>query len=363
MRYIKFSAFLLLGLLGLPACRSKKEDNQAEQAKQLQLQTIYGDFTITEPILIELIEHPMFERLKKVRQYGVQYYVIKPEEYQRHEHSIGTFLILRRFGASLEEQIAGLLHDVSHTVFSHVGDWVFDHPDGKNSYQDDNHVVFLERSGLADILANHGFTIEDIHHKSKRFKAIDSELPTLNADRIEYNLQGGLREKMITEDECKAMLDDLHFDNGVWYFTNPVLARKFADITLYHTEYVWTGAHESLICDLAAKAIKNAVKAGCLTYDDIYFGTDDLIWQRLVACPDKQVQADMHKLTHHYELYKHVDVKDADIIIKVKCRGVDPLIKQGDTLKRLSEIDQGFKQTHDALHARIAPGWGLKELK
>jgi HD superfamily phosphohydrolase len=33
-------------------------------------------------------------------------------------------LLVRRLGASLEEQIAALLHDVSHTAFSHVIDSV-----------------------------------------------------------------------------------------------------------------------------------------------------------------------------------------------------------------------------------------------
>ena len=35
-------------------------------------------------------------------------------------------LLIKKLGGSVEEQIAGLLHDVSHTAFSHVIDYVFD---------------------------------------------------------------------------------------------------------------------------------------------------------------------------------------------------------------------------------------------
>ena len=38
-------------------------------------------------------------------------------------------LLIKKMGGSIEEQIAGLLHDVSHTAFSHVVDFVLDHPE------------------------------------------------------------------------------------------------------------------------------------------------------------------------------------------------------------------------------------------
>ena len=43
----------------------------------------------------------------------------------RYEHSVGVMLLARRVGGGLREQVAALLHDVSHTAFSHVIDHVF----------------------------------------------------------------------------------------------------------------------------------------------------------------------------------------------------------------------------------------------
>lgn len=39
-----------------------------------KIETFYGEIDVEEPVLIELIQSPAFQRLKWVRQYGVSYY-------------------------------------------------------------------------------------------------------------------------------------------------------------------------------------------------------------------------------------------------------------------------------------------------
>lgn len=126
----------VLTIGGLFFLQKKKSD-----IAPLTLTTLYGDFTIAEPVLIELLQDPYMQRLKHIRQYGTNYYTIKKQDFNRFDHSVGVFVLLRKYGASLNEQIAGLLHDVSHTVFSHCGDYLFkvSQLDG-SSYQDTIHV-------------------------------------------------------------------------------------------------------------------------------------------------------------------------------------------------------------------------------
>src|SRR3990167_3900982 len=85
---------------------------------------VYGNFQINEPVILELLKSKLVLRLKGISQFGVpdKYHYIKG--FSRYEHSVGVMILLRILGASLEEQVAGLLHDVSHTAFSHIVDWV-----------------------------------------------------------------------------------------------------------------------------------------------------------------------------------------------------------------------------------------------
>lgn len=78
---------------------------------------IYGEIKINEPILLKLLGSPSILRLKKISQCGVpdRYYHLK--NYSRYEHSVGAMILLRKLGATLEEQVAGLLHDVSAGPF------------------------------------------------------------------------------------------------------------------------------------------------------------------------------------------------------------------------------------------------------
>jgi HD superfamily phosphohydrolase len=110
-----------------------------------QIQTFYGSSEVEEPVLLELIESPAFQRLKYIHQYGVAYYTTHSEEYTRYDHSLGVFAILRAKNCSLEEQIAGLLHDVSHTTFSHAGDWIFGKENQEKDYQNCLQAAFTQQ--------------------------------------------------------------------------------------------------------------------------------------------------------------------------------------------------------------------------
>src|SRR5436190_23051682 len=85
---------------------------------------VYGDVAIEEPGILDLIGSPTFERLKGVRQAGPSALTFPFKNVTRFEHSLGVFLLLRRLGADRREQVAGLLHDISHTAFSHAVDFV-----------------------------------------------------------------------------------------------------------------------------------------------------------------------------------------------------------------------------------------------
>ncbi len=112
---------------------------------------IYGSFNVKEPVLVDLINSKAIQRLKWIAEaprFQNNDLMISPNRYQ---HSIGVMLLLRKYGAALEEQMAGLLHDISYTAFSHTIDRIIGNPE-KQDYQDNRHRKFVYSTDVPQIL-------------------------------------------------------------------------------------------------------------------------------------------------------------------------------------------------------------------
>ena len=112
---------------------------------------VYGTIEISEQVLMDLINSPTLQRLKAVHQQGMpkEYYHLPV--FSRFDHSVGVLILLKSLNASIEEQIAGLLHDISHTAFSHLVDWVIGNPSKQDS-QDSSYFEVLKNSEIPKIL-------------------------------------------------------------------------------------------------------------------------------------------------------------------------------------------------------------------
>jgi len=86
----------------------------------------YENAVICEPLLTELLQSKALQRLKHVAMGEITSTLGVLETSSRFEHSVGVMCLVRSLGGSLQEQAAALLHDVSHTAFSHVIDLVFE---------------------------------------------------------------------------------------------------------------------------------------------------------------------------------------------------------------------------------------------
>lgn len=156
---------------------------------------LYGNHTISEPVLVELLRSPTLLRLIGVCQHGVTGLLGLTPRVTRFELSVGAFLLVREVRASLEEQVAALLHDVSHTTLSHVVDWALAKP-GEGSFHEAHKARYVKTTPLPQILTKHGFgdlkaLEEDL------YPLVEMPSPHLCADRLDYALRDAVGFKKL----------------------------------------------------------------------------------------------------------------------------------------------------------------------
>lgn len=334
-----------------------------EHERGMTIESLYGRDEICEPVLIDLIKSPMMQRLKKIRQYGVSHYAAKIPEYTRFEHSVGVMLLSRRFGASLGEQIAALLHDVSHTAFSHVADYAFKNGDGATSYQDDVHEWFITKTGIDTLLSHYGYNGICSNEHKHEFTILEQDLPDLCTDRIEYNCNGGYIEGLLNQDQIGAIVRDLRFENGRWFFTHEDSALLIASTSLTLTEHTFGTIKNFFTYRKAAQALKRALEIGLFTMDDICFSHDDEIWNRLCASDDAYICDSIDCVLHSDNHCTAGTPALHDMKVMGKFRGVNPWVKTPTGFSRLADLNPGFKQEYERVKQFIASGCYIKYLQ
>lgn len=339
-------------------------DVQAVEVKQsVELQTIYGTFKIEDPVIIDLLASNAMQRLKKINQHGIND-VIKPEyAFSRYDHSVGVFILTRMFGGSLEEQVAALLHDVSHTVFSHVGDLVFAAPaevEADHAYQDDIHEWFVEQTDLAPILRTYGMRHVVSDEAKLTFKRLEQDYPDICTDRLDYQLRTAYIAGMLTLEEVHDILQHLHFENDRWFFDAVEPAHNFGIASELLTRYIYASAYNHYLYKFAADAFKRALEIGIVTAKELHFSTDEIIWDRILSNDDAYLQEILYKIYNYKTAYVESDASDYDYFKKSKCRVVDPLVSVAGELVRLTEVDSEFAHIYHDIQRFCNDGVYLK---
>lgn len=292
---------------------------------------IYGRDEIHSPVILELTNSKPLQRLKNICQYGVpdEFYHLK--NYSRYDHSIGVFLLLRKLDASKEEQIAGLLHDISHTAFSHIIDWVLG--DGKKEeYQDEKHEEFFHQSFVIKILKKYQFNPKRIA-QHKNFKILEQEIPDLCADRLDYAL------KEFPLKTARYCFTKLTVKSGKIVFKNRKSAKTFALNFLKRQSVHWGGLEAVTRYRLFANAIRIALDEKIINLND-FWQDDSFILAKIKRAKNKKIER-LFSILRKKSLKK---LAKSRIVAYKKFRYVDPEFLQDGKIFRLSKVDNSFKK-------------------
>ncbi len=299
---------------------------------------IYGTVEIQDPVILELIQSPTLQRLKGIDQAGYYDEHFPDSKHTRFEHSMGVYLLLKRYWASLEEQIAGLLHDVSHGTFSHCLDYVFEEWSQKEqSHQDNIFESFIKKTDIPDILKAYDldidYIIDDTHFPLK-----ETTLPDLCADRIDYSLRTMLYYEKQTLPNITYFLDHLVAKDGIWMFDDFDSAKRYAETFHRANEIYYSGIESAIMHQTVGYCLKYAWKKWYVDMDDFYT-TDQQVLDKITAHIETDDQLNIYWQRMNNKIPCKNDPNDFDFHIFCKSRIVDPLFMHNDTIKRVSDID------------------------
>lgn len=179
---------------------------------------IYGFITIPNELVFDLIQHPYFQRLRRITQMGLSYLVYPGANHTRFHHALGAMHLMQKavevlrfkeISISKEEEtalyVAILLHDIGHGPFSHA----MEQSIVENVHHEEISLLFMNQLNRAFdgklSLAIQIFKGE--YHRKFMLQLISSQL---DMDRMDYlkrdSFYSGVAEGNINSDRLIQML-------------------------------------------------------------------------------------------------------------------------------------------------------------
>ena len=204
---------------------------------------IYGFITIPNPFLYDLIQHPYFQRLRRISQMGMSYLVYPGAHHTRFHHALGCMHIMQkaidvlRFkGVLISEEeenallIAILLHDIGHGPFSHA----MEHSIVENVNHEAISLLFMNKLNK-EFDGKLALAIKIFKGDYKRKFMLQLVSSQLDMDRMDYlkrdSFYTGVAEGNINSDRLIQMLnvvDDVLVleEKGIYSIEKFLMARR-----------------------------------------------------------------------------------------------------------------------------------------
>ncbi len=204
---------------------------------------IYGFITIPNELIYDLVQHPYFQRLRRISQMGLSYLVYPGATHTRFHHALGCMHLMQKaieilkfkqVEISLDEEnallIAILLHDMGHGPFSHA----MEHSIVEEVNHESISLLFMEKLNLEfnDKLALAIKIFKGDYHRKFMLQLISSQL---DMDRMDYlkrdSFYSGVNEGNINSERLIQMMnvvDDILVieEKGIYSVEKFLMARR-----------------------------------------------------------------------------------------------------------------------------------------
>lgn len=236
---------------------------------------IYGFVSLPYEIIYDLIDHPYFQRLRRIKQLGLTNLVYPGALHTRFHHAMGAMHlmgqaidVIRSKGHEITEEeatgvtIAILLHDIGHGPFSHA----LEHSIVNNVTHEDISELFMSRlnkefNGKLTLAIN---IFQNKYKKKFLHQLVSSQL---DMDRLDYlnrdSFFTGVSEGVVSSDRIIKMLnvvnDQLAIEaKGIYSIEKFIIARRLMYWQVYLHKTVLSA--ESLLVNILKRAKELAEK-------------------------------------------------------------------------------------------------------
>lgn len=296
---------------------------------------VWGFINIPTDLVFEIIQHPYFQRLRRIRQLGLTEMVYPGAIHTRLHHALGAMHLMTEALKSLQgkghiiseeefegAQLAILLHDIGHGPFSHALEYSLlaniKHEELSKFIMESLNVEFHNKLSLAISI------FSDTYHRPFFHQLVSSQL---DMDRMDYlsrdSFFTGVSEGTIGADRLIKMLD-LHNDElivqekGIYSIENFLTARRlmYWQVYLHKT----TVSAENMIVSIIKRA-KFLIRNATLAFQPPYLSTflqQDISFDELIENTD--LLAAFLKLDD-FDLWYSVKqwAKESDYILSTIC--------------------------------------------
>ncbi len=239
---------------------------------------IYGFITIPNSLIYDLIQHPYFQRLRRISQMGMSYLVYPGAHHTRFHHALGCMHIMQKAvqtlqfkGVSISEEeenalyIAILLHDIGHGPYSHA----MEHSIVEEVHHEELSLLFMEQLNkeFDGKLALAIQVFKGEYHRKFMLQLISSQL---DMDRMDYlkrdSFYSGVAEGNINSERLIQMMnvqDDYLVieEKGIYSVEKFLVARRL----MYWQAYLHkTSVVAELILTKILKRAKELTQKGIL---------------------------------------------------------------------------------------------------
>lgn len=278
---------------------------------------IYGLIRFPHEVLYRIIDHPYFQRLRRISQQAMSYYVYPGAMHTRFQHALGALHLmtraidtLRAKGVIISDEeseavsVAILLHDIGHGPYSHALE------NGLIPvHHEEISKILMQKMGQ-DLHCDFGLAVEIFEGKYHRPFLHNLVSGSVDMDRMDYLTRdsyfSGVAEGIIGYDRIIAMMnvkDDALVieEKGMYSIEKFLMARRL----MYHQVYL----HKTVVAvELMLRAIVKRLKH-LIKNEEYKTDIEDI---NVLLANDEKTITEVMVITHF------VNLDDTDIMHIIK---------------------------------------------